>query len=82
MTKAVLEAHRQADELIRYVTDRPGHDRRYAVDCSKAESDLGWAPTVTFEQGLAETVAWYKANAAWVDRVKSGAYRSASKKKA
>ena len=82
VTKAVLELTGKTDELIRYVTDRPGHDRRYAVDCSKAESDLGWAPTVTFEQGLAETVAWYKANAAWVDRVKSGAYRSASKKKA
>ncbi len=75
VTRGVLKLTGKTEELIRYVTDRPGHDRRYAVDCSKAESELGWAPTVTFEQGLAETVDWYKANAAWVDRVKSGAYR-------
>ena len=76
VTRAVLQLTGKTDELIRYVTDRPGHDRRYAVDCSKAETELGWKPTVTFEQGLADTVAWYKANAAWVDRVKSGAYRN------
>ncbi|APW61793.1 dTDP-glucose 4,6-dehydratase [Paludisphaera borealis] len=76
VTKAVLQLTGKPDTLIRYVTDRPGHDRRYAVDCAKAESELGWTQTVTFEKGLADTVAWYKANAAWVDRVKSGAYRN------
>ncbi|MBN9279962.1 MAG: GDP-mannose 4,6-dehydratase, partial [Hyphomicrobium sp.] len=52
VTRGVLKLTGKTEELIRYVTDRPGHDRRYAVDCSKAESELGWAPTVTFEQGL------------------------------
>ncbi|WP_337174638.1 dTDP-glucose 4,6-dehydratase [Paludisphaera sp.] len=75
VTRAVLRLTGKTEALIKYVTDRPGHDRRYAVDCSKVERLLGWKPTVTFEQGLAETVAWYKANAAWVDRVKSGEYR-------
>ncbi|OJW19935.1 MAG: dTDP-glucose 4,6-dehydratase [Planctomycetales bacterium 71-10] len=75
VTKGVLRLTGKTEALIKYVTDRPGHDRRYAVDCSKSERTLGWKPTVTFEQGLAETVAWYKANAAWVDRVKSGEYR-------
>jgi dTDP-glucose 4,6-dehydratase len=75
VTRAVLRLTGKTEALIKYVTDRPGHDRRYAVDCSKVERLLGWKPTVTFEQGLAETVAWYKANAAWVERVKSGEYR-------
>ncbi|AMV40777.1 dTDP-glucose 4,6-dehydratase [Planctomyces sp. SH-PL62] len=76
VTRAVLRLTGKTEALIKYVTDRLGHDRRYAVDCSKSERELGWKPTVTFEQGLEETVAWYKANAAWVDRVKSGAYRN------
>jgi len=75
VTRAVLKLVGKPETLIKYVTDRLGHDRRYAVDCSKAESELGWSPSVTFETGLADTVAWYKANDAWVDRVKSGAYR-------
>ena len=77
VTRAVLRLTGQTEALIKYVTDRPGHDRRYAVDCSKSERELGWKPSVTFERGLEETVAWYKANSAWVDRVKSGAYRNA-----
>jgi len=75
VTRAVLKLLGKPDSLIKYVTDRLGHDRRYAVDCSKAESELGWTQSVTFETGLADTVAWYKANDAWVARVKSGAYR-------
>jgi dTDP-glucose 4,6-dehydratase len=78
VTKLVLQLTGKSDSLIRYVTDRLGHDRRYAVECGYAEAELGWKPTVTFETGLAETVAWYKANTEWVARVKSGAYRSAS----
>ncbi|WP_165246901.1 dTDP-glucose 4,6-dehydratase [Paludisphaera soli] len=77
VTRAVLRLTGKTEALIRYVTDRPGHDRRYAVDCAKSERELGWKPTVTFEQGLEETVAWYNANSVWVDRVKSGAYRQA-----
>jgi len=75
VTRAVLKLVGKPETLIKHVTDRLGHDRRYAVDCSKAESELGWSPSVTFETGLADTVAWYKANEAWVARVKSGAYR-------
>jgi dTDP-glucose 4,6-dehydratase len=62
--------------LIRYVTDRLGHDRRYAIDCAKAEAELDWHPTVSFEEGLASTVDWYRTNATWVSRVRSGAYRA------
>ena len=60
---------------ITYVTDRPGHDRRYAIDASKLKSELGWAPSRSFEQGMAETVDWYLANQAWVQRVLDGSYR-------
>ena len=77
VTRLVLQLTGKPETLIRHVTDRPGHDRRYAVECGFAERELGWRPTVLFEQGLADTVAWYRANATWVDRVRSGAYRSA-----
>ncbi len=60
---------------IAFVADRPGHDRRYAIDARKLERELGWRPAETFETGLRKTVAWYLANAAWVARVQSGAYR-------
>jgi dTDP-glucose 4,6-dehydratase len=62
--------------LITFVADRPGHDHRYAIDCSKAERDLGWVPKHNFESGLKETVRWYLNNDAWVQNVKSGAYRT------
>jgi dTDP-glucose 4,6-dehydratase len=62
-------------DLIRFVTDRPGHDRRYAIDARKIRGELGWQPRETFETGLARTVRWYLDNAAWVEQVKSGAYR-------
>jgi dTDP-glucose 4,6-dehydratase len=60
---------------ITYVTDRPGHDRRYAIDASKLQHELGWTPKYTFERGLAETVDWYLDNQAWVKRVLDGSYR-------
>jgi dTDP-glucose 4,6-dehydratase len=60
---------------ITYVTDRPGHDRRYAIDASKIHHELGWKPAQTFETGIRETVAWYLANPDWVAHVQSGAYR-------
>lgn len=62
-------------ELIKRVTDRPGHDRRYAIDFSKLSGELGWFPKRSFEEGLSETVQWYLKNQAWVDRVRSGEYR-------
>ena len=61
--------------LIKFVTDRPGHDRRYAIDARKIGGELGWSPRETFETGLAKTVQWYLDNADWVARVKSGEYR-------
>jgi dTDP-glucose 4,6-dehydratase len=63
------------DRLITFTTDRPGHDFRYAIDASKVRRELGWSPHETFETGIQKTVEWYLANAAWIDRVMSGAYR-------
>ena len=62
-------------ELIRFVADRPGHDRRYAIDARKIERELGWRPSETFESGLRKTVRWYLEHADWTERVLSGAYR-------
>ena len=61
---------------ITFVTDRPGHDRRYAIDASKIERDLGWKPAETFDTGIRKTVSWYLANPDWVANVQSGAYRA------
>jgi dTDP-glucose 4,6-dehydratase len=61
--------------LITYVKDRPGHDRRYAIDASKIHHELGWFPLMDFETGLELTVGWYLENQRWIDRVTSGAYR-------
>lgn len=63
------------ESLITFVNDRPGHDRRYAIDASKIKRELGWQPTVTFEEGIALTVDWYLDNQAWVRRVLDGSYR-------
>lgn len=62
-------------KLITYVTDRAGHDFRYAIDSSKLMNELGWSPSVTFEQGLSKTIDWYLANKIWLDHVTSGAYQ-------
>ena len=62
-------------QLLKYVTDRPGHDRRYAIDARKLENELGWRAQESFETGLRKTVEWYLANAAWVESVTSGAYQ-------
>jgi len=75
LTRRLLELLDRPESLIRFVPDRPGHDQRYAIDCSKAESELGWRPQVQFDEGLAATVQWYLENAGWVERVRSGAYR-------
>jgi len=63
-------------ELITYIKDRPGHDRRYAIDFSRLSDELGWSPEESFESGLRKTVAWYMAHREWIERVKSGEYRS------
>ncbi len=74
LTRQLLDALGKPKTLIKHVQDRPGHDRRYAIDCSKAERELGWAPQVKFADGIRETIAWYQANQAWVDQVRSGEY--------
>jgi dTDP-glucose 4,6-dehydratase len=74
LTHTLLDVMGKARTLVRYVKDRPGHDRRYAIDCSKMERELGWRPQVGFEQGLRDTVRWYQDNADWVRRIRSGEY--------
>jgi dTDP-glucose 4,6-dehydratase len=64
------------DRLITYVKDRPGHDRRYAIDCRKLQKELAWAPQQSFETGIRKTVQWYLENAKWVENVVSGEYRA------
>ena len=67
--------HLPCDSLITYVTDRPGHDRRYAIDASKIRDELGWEPKQDFASGIELTVQWYLDNEEWVRRVQSGDYR-------
>jgi dTDP-glucose 4,6-dehydratase len=74
LTRQLLAAVGKPESLIRYVKDRPGHDRRYAIDCSKIERELGWRPQIPFEEGLRETVAWYRSNDHWVADIRSGEY--------
>jgi dTDP-glucose 4,6-dehydratase len=76
VVRTILDAVGAPHSLIAYVTDRPGHDRRYAIDSSKIERGLGWAPREAFETGIARTVAWYRDNREWVERARSGAYRA------
>ncbi|MGB1247458.1 MAG: dTDP-glucose 4,6-dehydratase [Chitinophagales bacterium] len=64
-----------SEQLITYIKDRPGHDRRYAIDASKLKNELDWEPSVTFEQGLAKTIDWYLDNEEWLDNVTSGNYQ-------
>jgi dTDP-glucose 4,6-dehydratase len=66
VAKAVLRLAGRPDSLLEFVTDRPGHDRRYAIDCRKARRELGWAPRIRFERGLAAAVAWYRDHPEWV----------------
>ncbi|MDX9751893.1 MAG: dTDP-glucose 4,6-dehydratase, partial [Flavobacteriales bacterium] len=75
MDRKLGRAEGESAELITYVTDRAGHDLRYAIDAAKIERELGWKPSITFEQGLERTVDWYLANTAWLDNVTSGAYQ-------
>ena len=67
--------HAPCESLITYVKDRPGHDRRYAIDAGKIRRELGWRPRENFESGLERTVCWYLEHAAWVEGVTSGKYR-------
>ena len=75
VVEKLLELTGSSKDLIRFVTDRPGHDRRYAIDGSKVRDELGFEPSWTFEEGLEATVAWYRENQSWVERVRSGEYQ-------
>jgi dTDP-glucose 4,6-dehydratase len=75
ITKQILEHTGAGDELITHVEDRLGHDVRYSLDTAKAQGELGWKPEVDFDEGLAETVAWYRENTWWWEPIRSGAYR-------
>jgi dTDP-glucose 4,6-dehydratase len=66
----------QPESLLSYVRDRPGHDRRYALTCDKMEKHLGWKPQISLEDGLRQTIEWYKANSAWLAAVRDGDYLS------
>jgi dTDP-glucose 4,6-dehydratase len=74
MDKKLGRAEGESEKLITYVKDRPGHDLRYAIDASKINKELGWKPSVTFEQGLSKTIDWYLENTDWMERVVSGEY--------
>ncbi len=75
VARSVLDQLGKPQSLIKFVKDRPGHDRRYAIDPSLVESELGWRPIETWETGLRKTIEWYKSNPEWVERARSGAYR-------
>ena len=64
-----------SEKLITYVKDRPGHDLRYAIDATKLSDDLGWKPSVTFEEGLGKTIDWFLTNQDWLENVNSGDYQ-------
>lgn len=75
MDKKLNRLEGDSEKLISYVKDRPGHDLRYAIDASKINNDLGWKPSVTFEEGLEKTVDWYLSNQEWLQNVTSGDYK-------
>ncbi len=75
LAKLILNLLEMPQSFIKFVTDRPGHDLRYAIDCQKISRELGWTPEVGFVRGLADTVAWYREHQPWLDNVRSGQYR-------
>jgi dTDP-glucose 4,6-dehydratase len=76
IVRLILKSLGKDESLITYVADRPGHDRRYAIDSTKIERELGWSPAIDFETGMRQTIEWYIQNPSWVEHVKSGAYRT------
>ena len=74
IVKLIIKNLGKSEELIKYVQDRPGHDRRYAIDNTKITSELGWSPSYTFEQGIKETIEWYLAHEEWMEKIVSGDY--------
>jgi dTDP-glucose 4,6-dehydratase len=76
MARRLLRTIDKPETLLSYVKDRPGHDRRYALNCKKIENELGWKPLISLDEGLRQTIDWYKSNADWLRGVKNGEYRS------
>ena len=76
VVKTVLAALGKPESLITFVTDRPGHDMRYAIDPTKIGSELGWVPTTSFEDGIRQTVDWYLSHRSWWEEIISGEYRN------
>ena len=76
MAKQLLRLMGKDESLIHFVQDRPGHDRRYALNCRKIERELGWKPEIPLNEGLQQTIEWYKDNRGWLDAVRAGEYRS------
>lgn len=79
VVKTILKQLGKSENLITFVTDRPGHDLRYAIDSTKSEKELGWNRTYTFEEGIKETVNWYVNNQEWINNIKSGDYKNSYK---
>ena len=79
VVKTILKQLGKPESLITFVTDRPGHDRRYAIDSTKVEKELGWDRTYTFEEGIKETIDWYVNNQKWIEDIKTGKYRESYK---
>jgi len=76
VVRLILQTTGKPDSLIQYVKDRPGHDRRYALSSEKLMRETGWRPVMDFEAGLSRTIEWYRGNASWMERVRSGEYRA------
>jgi dTDP-glucose 4,6-dehydratase len=80
VAKLILKTLGKPESLLTFVKDRPGHDRRYAIDSSKIEGELQWRPRISFEEGLVRTVAWYQRNPVWWQRIINGEYKEYYKK--
>ena len=76
LVKLLLKDLGKPESLIKFVKDRLGHDRRYAIDSSKIQKELGWSPRTTFEDGIKKTIAWYRNNSTWIQRIKNGEYQA------
>ena len=76
MDKKLNREPGSSESLITFVDDRPGHDLRYAIDAQKINKELGWHPSVTFEQGLSKTIDWYLENERWLNQITSGEYKN------
>jgi len=75
VAKLILATLGRPESLIQFVSDRKGHDLRYAINCEKLERELGWRPEIGFDQGLERTITWYRENMPWLDDVRTGQYR-------